>query len=54
MNIVINDPGDVNMGSTRIFVHYLSDYFKSLGIKVVVNDWVNYDLYDIAIFGKSV
>lgn len=54
LNILFNDIGDISIGSTRVHVINLSKYLINVGAKIKVNDWDNYDKYDVVIFGKNV
>lgn len=43
----------MNLGSARIWIYNLFDNFKKLGVQVYLNDWNNYEKYDLAVFGKD-
>jgi len=54
LKIVFIDNADVEIGSTRIWVHNLHHWLAQLGYDVHLNDLDHYSNYDVAIFGKSV
>jgi len=53
LKILFNDRADIELGSTRIWVHNLQHWLAQLGYDVHLNDWDHYSDYDIIIFGKS-
>ena len=54
MKVVLNDKRSENVGSTRIWIHNLAKWLEEAGAEISVNDWDNYQNYDVAIFGKTV
>lgn len=55
MKIVFNDNrGSQNVGSTRIWILNLHEWFKQRGYSANLNVWDSYKDFDVAIFGKNV
>ncbi len=54
MKIVINDKNSIKVGSVRVHVHNLYKYLKQINVNITLNDWNDYQTYDIVIFGKNV
>lgn len=53
MNVVLNTAADKTVGSARIWIYDLYEYFLKIGVKAKLNDWNNYEKYDVVIFGKG-
>lgn len=54
MRILFNDDSSINLGSTRIHIYNLYDWFRELGYQASINEWQNYKDFDVVIFGKNV
>ena len=54
MRIVINDSKDPKWGSTRIWRDWLSLSLRKNRVDVTVNEWEQYEVFDVAIFGKGI
>lgn len=55
MRILINNSQDVSVGSARVHAANLCAFLAPVeNVDVTLNDWENYDLYDVVIFGKNV
>jgi glucose-1-phosphate thymidylyltransferase len=54
MKILLNSrQTDQSFGSPRIFIYNLYSYFKEVDVDAYLNDWENYDNYDVVIFAKG-
>lgn len=53
MRILLNDIGDMTVGSTRVHIYNMGYFLKNAGADISWNDWQSYTDYDIAIFGKN-